>query len=185
MQLGQERTELASARALVAGYEPYDAAQATEQARILAFLDTHPDALHRTCLEGHLTASGLILDAAGDHALLTHHRKLGRWLQIGGHADGDGDLAQVALREAGEESGIAGIEVEQRVVDLDVHAIPARGNEPEHLHLDVRFLLRAPEGARPRGNHETRELRWVAPEDTGALDLDDSVLRLYRLAFPS
>ena len=164
-------------------YTSDDASQAAERARILAFVDEHPDALYRTCLEGHLTASGLLLDHSGQRALLTLHRKLGRWLQLGGHVDGDGDLAAAALREAIEESGIDGLEVDPRVLDLDVHAIPERGDEPEHLHLDVRFQLRAPEGARERASGESIELRWVAPDELGELEVDDSVKRLFDLVF--
>lgn len=185
---------LDTARAIVAGYEPHDAAQAAEKRRILDFIDAHPgpedDALVRSCLDGHLTAAAVLLDARGERFLLTHHRKLDRWLQLGGHADGDGNLARVALREAVEESGIAGLVVDPRPVDLDVHAIPARTKrdgtvEPEHLHLDVRFLVRAPAGATFTVSDESHDLGWFGPDEVDGLDLDDSVARLFRLAFGS
>lgn len=179
----RDRGELARARDTVEAYEPTSPEQRAERERILAFIDEHPDALHRTCQDGHLTASGLILDHAGERALLTHHRKLDRWLQLGGHVDGDGDLAAAALREGLEESGIEGLEVDPRVVDLDVHSIPARGDEPEHLHLDVRFQMRAPEGARPQAGDESIELRWFAPDALDGVDVDESVRRLFDLAF--
>lgn len=130
--------------------------------RILAFLDSHPDALERSCADGHLTASALVVDAAGARALLMHHRKLGKWLQMGGHADGDDDLAAVALEEAREECGVVGLTLANggAPVDLDVHEVrpPA---EPPHLHLDVRFVARAPAGCTVAGNDESYELRWV------------------------
>lgn len=179
----RDALELARARRIVELYEPRDADQALERERILAFIDEHPDALHRTCRAGHLTAAALVLDHAGRRALLTHHKKLGRWLQLGGHVDGDGDLAAAALREAVEESGIEDLDLDPRPIDLDVHSIPAHGDEPEHLHLDVRFLARAPLGAVERVSGESLELGWFAPEELASIDVDESVTRLFAIAF--
>lgn len=175
--------DLALARTTVAGYRAEDEAQARERDRILEFIDRHPDALHRSCLTGHLTASSLILDARGERALLTHHRKLRRWLQLGGHCDGDANLAGVAWREATEESGIGGLSIDPRPVDLDVHPIPARPGEPRHLHLDVRFIVHAPDGATESASEESLELGWFRPGELSAIDTDDSVHRLFRIAF--
>lgn len=176
-------SELDRLRALLEAYSARDTAQDLTRRRMLAFAREHPGALHRTCLAGHFTASALLLDAAGERALLTHHRKLGRWLQIGGHCDGDGDPTAVAARELLEESGIAAIHVAPHPVDLDIHTIPARKHEPEHLHLDVRFLAHAPAGAVPVPNHESLELRWFTPDELSGINTDDSVIRLFRLAF--
>lgn len=173
----------ARARATLIAYVPPDDAQARTRARILAFLDEHPDALQRRSAEGHLTASALVLDAERERALLVLHAKLGRWLQPGGHCDGDANLAGVALREAVEETGVADLAIDPRVVDLDVHAIPARPGEPEHLHLDTRFLVHAPPEADPRPSAESRALRWVSPDEVRELEGDESLLRLFRLAF--
>ena len=174
---------LADARALVASYLSSDPRQMEERERILAFIDEHPDALERSCLLGHLTASALIIDARGERALLTHHRKLDRWLQMGGHVDGDGNLVGAAWREATEESGLAGLSIDPRPVDLDIHTIPARGDEPEHWHLDVRFQVYAPEGAREEISEESIALGWFTPSEFRALDSDESVARLFRIAF--
>ena len=150
---------------------------------MLAFLDEHPHDAHlRSCLPGHLTASAIVVDAKGERVLLTHHKKLGRWLQLGGHCDGDADLAAVALREATEESGIEGLEIDPVPIDLDIHTIPARKGEPEHLHLDTRFLVRAPVGAQARASDESDELRWFEPAEALAIDTDESVRRLIRKA---
>ena len=100
------------------------------------------DCLDRTCVPGHFTGSAWLVDRPGRRILLTHHRKLNRWLQLGGHADGDPDLARVALREAEEESGLHGLVVAPEIFDLDRHVIPARGSDPEHFHYDVRFVVR-------------------------------------------
>lgn len=150
---------------------------------MLAFIEEHPlDAHLRTCLEGHLTASAILVDASATKVLLTHHKKLGRWLQLGGHCDGDADLARVALREATEESGIDGLGIDPVPIDVDVHVIPAREGEPEHLHLDTRFLVRAPAGAVERASDESLELRWFDRDEARAIDTDDSVRRLLRIA---
>lgn len=106
------------------------------------FARSSPDCCERTFQAGHFTGSAWLVSADGNKVLLTHHRKLGRWLQLGGHADGESDLARVALREAEEESGLSDLIVEARPFDLDRHAIPARGHEPEHWHYDVRFVVR-------------------------------------------
>jgi 8-oxo-dGTP pyrophosphatase MutT (NUDIX family) len=183
---------LERARRVVAEYTPVDgterAAQTAERARILAFCDAHADALLRTCVPGHLTASALVVDATIERALLTHHKKLDRWLQLGGHVDGDGDLARSALREAHEESGIEGLVVDPAPIDLDVHTIPERRTkdgsiEPAHLHLDVRFVVYAPAGAREALSDESLALRWFAPHELHTVDVDESVLRLFRRVF--
>jgi 8-oxo-dGTP pyrophosphatase MutT (NUDIX family) len=176
---------LEHARAIVAAFEPYDADQAAQRDQILAFIDEHSDALHRSCLEGHLTASGLVIDAQGRRGLLTHHKKLDRWLQLGGHVDGDGDLSRSALRECVEESGIDALTVDPLPIDLDCHRIPARKDEPEHWHLDVRFRVEAPAGAREVVSEESHALGWFTAAELAELDTDDSVRRLFRLTLGS
>jgi 8-oxo-dGTP pyrophosphatase MutT (NUDIX family) len=104
----------------------------------------HGDAaFRRDCLPGHFTGSAWLVSADGARVLLTHHRKLDRWLQLGGHADGDTDSARVALREAQEESGLAGLRLEGGLFDIDRHLIPARAAEPAHWHFDLRYVVRA------------------------------------------
>ena len=132
-----ERLRLALARFPETGQAP------TSARCFLAFLDSAPDVFERRHPAGHFTGSAWLVSADGERALLTHHRKLDRWLQLGGHADGDADLRAVALREAEEESGLAGLTVESEVFDLDRHWIPARGAEPGHWHYDVRYVVRA------------------------------------------
>ena len=144
---------------------------------MLDFVDQHDDALHRSCREGHLTGSALVVDAAGERVVLLHHRKLRRWLQPGGHCDGDGNLAAVALREATEETAVDGLRVHPVAVDLDVHLVEPPDDGP-HLHLDARFLVVAPVGAEPGGNHESTDIRWVTPAELEALDVDDGTLRM-------
>lgn len=148
---------------------------------VLAFVDQHADATHRSCAPGHLTGSALVVDASGRRTLLMLHRKLGRWFQPGGHADGDANLAAVARREATEETGIDDLRVVLPAIDLDVHRVEPPGEDP-HLHLDLRFLVVAPPGAEEAGNHESLALRWV--DEAGLDDLsppiDESTRRLVR-----
>lgn len=114
----------------------------------------------RERLAGHFTGSAWLVDRGGTRVLLTHHRKLGRWLQLGGHADGDDDLARVALREAEEESGLQGLAVERSLFDLDRHWIPARGDVPAHWHYDARFVVRAGEREDFVVSEESLDLAW-------------------------
>lgn len=155
-------------------------------ARFAHFVDEHDDCLLRTCAPGHVTASAWILSPSGGEVLLTLHKKLGRWLQLGGHVDGERRIELAALREAAEESGLAGFTFEPWSgpdlvpLDLDVHPIPARGREPEHLHWDVRFLLRAPAGQPLVRSDESTDLRWFAADRLATVTEEESVLRLAR-----
>lgn len=151
------------------------------RARMLALLDGTPDCFLRTSFPAHFTGSALVVNADGSKALLHHHRKLDRWLQFGGHCDGDEDIPRVAQREALEESGIPGlILASARPFDLDIHEIPAHGTEPAHFHYDVRYMLIAPDSAAPVLSEESRDLRWFTPAELAALPLDDSLRRMIR-----
>jgi 8-oxo-dGTP pyrophosphatase MutT (NUDIX family) len=151
------------ARAILEAYAPADDDQADAKACMLQFMDEHPrDAHLRECAPGHLTASALILHSDGTRALFTLHRKLNRWLQPGGHCDGDANLAAVALREAIEESGIN---------DLVI--------VPEPVHLDTRYLVLAPKGAEFVVSEESHDLAWLTLAELEAC-ADGSVLRLAR-----
>ncbi|MET0729408.1 MAG: NUDIX domain-containing protein [Acidimicrobiales bacterium] len=173
--------DLALARAAIVGARAGDSDHEAARARILAFVDSHPDALHRSCAEGHLTGSALVVDVASRAVLLLFHTKVQRWLQPGGHADGDGHLAHVAVREAEEESGIVGLAVVTPAIDLDVHVFHhADGTEEDHLHLDVRHLVLAPPGAHPAANHESQHIRWVQLDDLVGYDVDDGTHRMAR-----
>ncbi len=158
--------------------EAVDVDQAARR-QILQFCSEHADALHRTCLTGHLTGSALVVDPSRKASLLIHHTKLDRWLQPGGHADGDGDLGRVALREATEETGLTGLSLVLPAIDLDIHDIPARGDEPAHLHLDVRFLVLAPPGAVANHNHEAIDAKWVTLDDAADYMADGELKRLF------
>ena len=149
------------------------------RAKMIELLDTTADCFKRTSFPAHFTGSALVVNADGSRALLHHHRKLDRWLQFGGHCDGDEDVLRVAQREALEESGIAGLIVASaRPFDLDIHEIPARKDEPTHWHYDVRYVLIAPEGAVHTGSTESNELRWFTADEMERLPLDAGLRRM-------
>jgi 8-oxo-dGTP pyrophosphatase MutT (NUDIX family) len=173
-----------SAPALDAMLRAYASKWTDEQAAVEHFrelLAEGADAFRRERLAGHFTGSAWLVDRSGTRVLLTHHRKLGRWLQLGGHADGDPDLARVALREAEEESGLGGLSVEPGLFDLDRHWIPARGDVPAHWHYDARFVVRASGDETFVVSEESLDLAWRAVADlVDDPAADDSVRRMAR-----
>lgn len=156
-----------------------DAELDAERDRVLALLDELGEALaDRTTSPGHLTGSALVVDSTGERMVVLLHTKLRRWLQPGGHADGDHELAGVALREATEETGIEGLRVLVPAVDLDVHAVDHGDALGEHLHMDLRFVVVAPPDAVIEGNHESLALRWVSIEELEELADEAGLVRL-------
>ncbi len=151
--------------------------------QIARFVHAHTDCFERTCRPGHITASAWVVSADHRRVLLTHHRKLDRWLQVGGHADGDADVLAVAIRETQEESGLRDLTVVgDGPLDLDVHAIPARGDEPEHLHHDVRWLLIAAPDQALELSDESHALRWFEHGELDAILDEESLRRMARRA---
>ncbi len=152
-------------------------------ARVEELARAHADCFERSCFPGHITGSAWIMSADGERALLVHHRKLNKWLQPGGHADGQTNVAEVALREAQEETGLADLQLADRTpLDVDVHVIPARGADPEHEHHDIRFHFIAPDGATPIVSDESNAVRWFTEPELFAATHEESVLRLWHKA---
>ena len=169
-------------------------------ARVRALVAARSDCFDRTCLPGHITGSAWIVSADGQRHLLVHHRKLNRWLQPGGHADGQTDVAAAALREAVEETGLTSLRFADVAsllalrasddiplpFDVDVHLIPERRSaageliDSAHEHHDIRFLLIAPSDEAIRVSDESHDVRWFTPEEIERLDTDESVLRMLR-----
>ena len=149
--------------------------------QFLALLDDPADPFVRERLEGHLTGGAWLVSADGRRTLLTHHRKLGRWLQLGGHADGDSDMARVALKEAEEESGLSDLSVEGDIFDLDRHWIPERKGVPGHWHYDVRHVVCATTHEAFIVGEESLDLAWKDIADLAAdAEADESLRRMAR-----
>lgn len=149
-------------------HAPADEAETRHRDAILALVESEPACFERTTwVPGHVTGSAFIVRADTRQVLLHHHRRLGTWLQMGGHDDGEHDPASTALREGAEESGLPDLAfLLPGILDLDVHAIPARPGQPAHLHHDVRYALitRVPEAIR-RDAEESLDLRWFGLDD--------------------
>ncbi|HVU23152.1 MAG TPA: NUDIX hydrolase [Opitutus sp.] len=178
-----ERDERAAALALLRTHaeRALEAHEAAMVADTIAFVEAHGDCLWRSCLPGHLTGSAWVVDAVRTRTLLTHHRKLDKWLQLGGHADGDPDLLAVALREAREESGVKRLRaVSLEVFDVDRHWIPARGDVPGHYHYDLRFMIEADPAEPLAISDESHDLAWVEIARVTALNPEESMARMVR-----
>ena len=151
---------------------------------MIDFIEQNLDCFERSNLSGHITGSAWLLSPDEKKVLLTHHKKLNRWLQVGGHSDGESNTWNVALREATEESGIQGISfVIQNIFDIDIHTIPenTKKNEPEHKHYDVRFLLKAPT-EKFNISEESNALKWVSAQELYTMgerkEISTSMLRM-------
>ncbi len=165
-----------------------DAAECDSVTLARQMITQHGDIWLQSCKEGHVTGSGLILDPEGKRVLLLHHRKLQRWLQTGGHGEDEFDPSRTALREAFEESGLPDLAffpnpAQPTLIDVDAHIIPARNEQPEHYHLDFRYLLSTALPERIQlAQAEAKELQWFAFSEIAALPLNSSTLRLLRKA---
>lgn len=177
--------------AMLDRYEQAHPGEADVVKRIRSLVEGHADCFDRSCRPGHITGSAWVLSANRRRFLLLHHRKLGIWVQPGGHADGDADVLRVAIKEAEEESGLTGLTLlgdhaSPTPFDLDVHAIPARYDaegrllDDAHEHHDIRFLLVAPSDAPPVANQESNEVGWFTPDEVTQMTDEESVVRLLR-----
>lgn len=168
---------------LLERYKPEESEEKNSKSRMIQFIRDHKDCFDRQLEIGHITGSSFLINKAGTHALLMHHVKLDKWLQLGGHCDGVSDVLAVALKEAREESGVGNIKpVMLGIFDIDIHTIPEHKGIKEHEHFDVRFLLRVTSDEQVVKNTESNELRWIA-KDTPLNQLpttEPSVMRMFK-----
>jgi len=146
---------------------------------IKKFLETESEAFGNRCTKGHITASAWIVNEKMTHALFTHHKKLDKWLQLGGHTEEGESIREAAIREAQEESGLHLFEfITSEIFDVDVHQIPARQDLPEHFHYDIRFFLRAVNSDSICMSDESNDLAWIAWQDIESYTTEDSIIRM-------
>ncbi len=166
---------------LLAGWQAPNATQDSLRHAVLAFVHGRSDSCRRDCVAGHVTASALVLDDSGTRVLLTLHPRLGRWVQLGGHCeDDDDDIVAAALREASEESGVAGLRIDSQLAAVHVHPVTCSLGVPTR-HLDLQFVAHAPAGAQIRLSDESVDLRWW-PADALPSGADDALTYLVNRA---
>ncbi|MDA0708661.1 MAG: NUDIX hydrolase [bacterium] len=149
--------------------------------RYQSFVKAHANCFERSLPMGHITASAWVVNREGTRTLLTHHRKLDKWLQLGGHADGDSEVLRVARREVAEESGITDVTVVgEGIFDVDIHLIPELKGEPAHDHYDIRYALRVTGEEAYRVSDESHDLEWVEIDRLHERTQEASMVRMAR-----
>jgi 8-oxo-dGTP pyrophosphatase MutT (NUDIX family) len=173
----------------LSSYRGADSSEENFRLELIAFINGNEncfDSTHPPVQEGdteskmgHITGSAWVLSSDRRKVLLTHHLKLNKWLQLGGHSDGHPNVLETAIREACEESGIDSISpVHNNIFDIDIHEIPGKGNSPSHFHYDVRFLLESTKTEEFVTSHESQELKWINLKDVPKYNPDRSIERM-------
>lgn len=169
---------------LLRQYNPTDPNERTMWLDTIAFVTQQPNCFERSLAMGHITGSAWITSPDRTQVVLIHHRKLDRWFQPGGHADGNPDVAAVAMQEAHEETGLKQLQFVHlpgeipTVFDIDVHRIPERVNEPAHWHYDIRFLIEANSQEPFVLSGETKSIQWVKLENIIRFTDEESIRRM-------
>lgn len=163
----------------IRGYGIHHPSESNTVKRFIELIQNSQICFERTNVKAHLTGSAWVVNHTGTHVLLTHHRKLNMWLQLGGHADGDINLLRVAMREAYEESGLEKLKpVTSAIFDMDIHTIPARKNEAEHEHFDIRFALQVSGSEIYSISDESHDLSWVKINKISDYTNEPTMLRM-------
>ena len=162
-------------------HRAFDSREDAMREALLQFVQTYENCAARELQVGHLTGSAWIVDRDLTHTLLTHHRKLNLWVQLGGHVEDDADMLSASWREAREESGLQDLRLlTPHIFDVDIHTIPARKDEPGHFHYDIRYAFQADRHAQLTVSNESRQLAWVALNEIQSLTTEESILRMVR-----
>ncbi len=166
---------------LLNNYEPIANEEILFKSKMLDLLNSNPNCFERTCLHAHFTASAWVINKDKTQVVLLHHKKLNRWFQPGGHADGNINLWEVACKEMEEETGITQfLNNNKNIFDIDIHTIPAHKEVPTHNHYDVRFIFIVPNKTTLLQNEESNELCWVAMADIEKYTSEKSILRMVK-----
>lgn len=166
---------------LLEKHSPIDENELKMRNETIEFVKTNEDCFKRELLIGHVTGSAWIVNDARTHVLMTHHRKLNRWFQPGGHCDGEPDVLKVALKEANEETGLKNLNVvDGQVYDVDIHQIPERKGIPAHYHYDIRFLIEGDMNEQLIITEESNDLAWASLEKIAEHNDSESIMRMVR-----
>ncbi len=160
-------------------YKGFDGHEERMRTNLIDFILSNEKCYFRELLTGHITASCWVINQDASKVLLLHHAKLDKWLQPGGHCDGNENVVEVAVKELREETGLETFTCDLQLFDLDIHTIPARGEIPEHLHYDIRFIFLAHDHQPLVQNHETKGLKWVPLADINTLTEEAGIIRMY------
>lgn len=173
------RSDFLSTYEMIKRYETVYPEELVFKEKMLEFIFSCDDCFLRSCRVGHFTSSAFLLNKDKTHVCLMHHAKLNKWMQLGGHCDGDSDVLSVAIKEAREESGIENIKpIKSDIFDIDIHLIPPSSKDDAHYHFDIRFLLHAYDDDDTLvKNHESNELKWVQKAEH---DVPSNVVRMFK-----
>jgi 8-oxo-dGTP pyrophosphatase MutT (NUDIX family) len=168
---------------LLENYEPFDKEEAASLDEIISFVKENENCFENYTTKGQITGSALVVDRGFNYTLLTHHAKLDKWFQFGGHSDGDSNALAVALREAMEESGLKSLRFlkeQSGIFDVDVHPIPEKDDMSLHNHYDIRVLLIADKNEDYKVSHESKDLKWMKLDDVSKYNSQHAFLRLVK-----
>ncbi len=168
---------------LLKKYAPTDIDEQNMQRKTIRFVEQNENCFDRTLSVGHITGSAWLVNKTLSHVFFTHHKKLNRWFQPGGHSDGNANSLAVAMCEASEESGIEDVYIQplsNEIFDIDIHTIPARKNEPEHLHYDIRFILEADMSQTLIMSDESHNISWIPVDNISSYTTEISITRMTR-----
>lgn len=171
---------MTSLRQLIENYCARYPVEKTAQS-ILSFLQADKNPFSRKNQHGHFTGSAWIVNPDKSKILMTHHKKIGKWVQLGGHADDEEDLLKVSQREAKEESGLNNFVIlSKEIFDMDIHEVPSIGSEPKHLHYDIRFLLEANPEESIIVSDESYDVAWIELDKIQQINSEDSIIRMVK-----
>jgi 8-oxo-dGTP pyrophosphatase MutT (NUDIX family) len=164
--------------ALLNKYETTFTEEETFRKETILFIENEPQCFERSLLKGHITGSAMVVNEVFTKTALVLHAKLGKWLQPGGHADGDANIMEVALKEAFEETGLKQLKVLPEILDIDIHTIPERKGVPEHLHYDIRFAIIANDLEPFLISDESADIQWISLENVANFNSEKSIERM-------
>jgi 8-oxo-dGTP pyrophosphatase MutT (NUDIX family) len=165
-------------KGLLNEYFPKNNVELQYKDEVLQFIEKEPNCFKRELLKGHITGSAFIVNKELTKTVLVHHAKINKWLQPGGHADGETNIAKVALKEAEEETGLLSLKIIPEIFDIDIHTIATRKEVSEHLHYDIRFLIMADEAELFQISHESTDIQWIKLNEIEKYNNEESILRM-------